>query len=108
MNVTPKTVSGRVVKTSIFKSEFSTLKVRDAPFDLPIQFRCCSFIESDQSIVSRPTNKRSAYALIRIDHWRMSFCSTGKPPRTDEPFTISSFAKTVPNLGHQFTQVSAK
>jgi hypothetical protein len=29
------------------------------------------------------------------------------PPRSETPFTISSFAKTVPNPGHQLTSVSA-
>ena len=33
---------------------------------------------------------------------------TGKPPRSETPFTISSFAKTVPNPVHQLTSVSAK
>ena len=34
--------------------------------------------------------------------------TTGCPPRSETPFTISSFAKTVPNAGHQFTSVSDK
>src|SRR6056297_280276 len=33
---------------------------------------------------------------------------TGCPPRSETPFTISSFASTVPNAGHQFTSLSAK
>src|SRR6056297_1582415 len=33
---------------------------------------------------------------------------TGCPPRSETPFTISSFASTVPNAGHQLTSLSAK
>ena len=65
-------------------------------------------MDSVQSRPSKPVNSLSAYALIRIDHWRINFCSTGCPPRSETPFTISSFAKTVPSAGHQFTQESAK
>ena len=38
IKVTPKMVSGRVVKTEILKSEFCNLKSTDAPTDFPIQF----------------------------------------------------------------------
>src|SRR5690606_16316501 len=70
---TPKIVSGRVVKTSmgvgrwVLDAEI-TLKVTDAPTDFPIQLRCASLMDSLQSIVSKPCNKRSAYAEIRILH----------------------------------------
>ena len=53
-------VSGRVVKTSILSSEFSSLKITEAPFDFPIQFFWISFIESDQSTVSNPEINLSA------------------------------------------------
>ena len=79
-----------------------------APTDLPIQLRWLSLRESVQSIVSSPCSKRSAYAEIRIDHCVIFLRTTGCPPRSETPFTISSFAKTVPKAGHQFTSVSAK
>src|SRR5690606_11812627 len=41
-------------------------------------------------------------------HCVIFFLMIGCPPRSDTPFTISSFAKTVPNAGHQFTSASAK
>ena len=68
MKETPKIVSGRVVKTSMLSVEFSMAKVTLAPWDFPIQLRCCSLMESDQSMRSNPSNNRSAYALMRIDH----------------------------------------
>ena len=108
IKLTPKMVSGRVVKTSITSSCPFTLKDTDAPTDFPIQLRCVSLRESVQSIVSKPCSKRSAYAEIRIDHCVIFFLTTGCPPRSDTPFTISSFAKTVPKAGHQFTSVLAK
>ena len=58
---TPKIVSGRVVNTSILElSSRSKLKKTDAPIDFPIQFLCCSLIDSVQSMVCKPCNKRSA------------------------------------------------
>src|SRR5690554_6486136 len=45
---------------------------------------------------------------MRILHCIIFLRSTGCPPRSDTPLTISSFAKTVPRFGHQLTSVSAK
>ena len=77
MNVTPKIVSGLVVKTEILSSEFCNLKSTIAPTDFPIQFRCDSFIDSLQSISFKPSKRRSAYAEIRIDHCVIFFRITG-------------------------------
>ena len=65
MKVTPKMVSGRVVKTSIVIGSWvleagRTLKETIAPTDFPIQLRCDSLIDSLQSISFKPCNKRSA------------------------------------------------
>ena len=46
MNVTPKIVSGRVVKISSFRSLFSMSKKTWAPSERPIQLRWISFSES--------------------------------------------------------------
>ena len=45
---------------------------------------------------------------MRIIHWVIFFRTTGCPPRSETPLTISSFARTVPKAGHQFTSASAK
>src|SRR5690554_765992 len=45
---------------------------------------------------------------MRILHCFIFLRSTGWPPRSETPLTISSFAKTVPRFGHQLTSVSAK
>ena len=45
---------------SLSNFELKTLNFTNAPTDFPIQFRCASLIDSVQSIVSKPCNKRSA------------------------------------------------
>jgi hypothetical protein len=59
---------------------------------------------SGQSISSRSSASRSAYAVMRIFHWRRLRWNTGKLPRSERPSAVtSSFASTVPRPGHQFT-----
>ena len=58
MYVAPNNVSGRVVKTEISVSEFSTLKTTSAPSDRPIQLRCISLSESLHSMPSRSSSNR--------------------------------------------------
>ena len=53
-------VSGLVVNTSIELSCPIILKFMDTPIDFPIQFLCVSFIELDQSILSKSFNSLSA------------------------------------------------
>ena len=108
INETPNMVSGLVVNTSILFSIPVIWNLIVAPFDLPIQFFCVSFIDSDHSNLSISFISRSAYAVILILHCLIFFCSTGCPPLSENPFLISSFAKTVPSSGHQFTIVSER
>ncbi len=58
MNVAPKSVSGRVVKTVIGPAVEA--KSTRAPSERPIQLRCIVLIESGHSIVSRSSMSRSA------------------------------------------------
>ncbi len=109
MNVTPKMVSGRVVKISNASSGLPWISKRiSAPSERPIQFLCVSLSDSDQSIRSSPSRRRCAYALTRRHHCHIFFCSTGYPPRTDRPSLTSSLASTVPSFGHQFTTALAR
>ena len=79
MNVTPKTVSARVVKIVISYScePLLTLNTISAPWLLPIQLRCISLRESVQSRSSRSSSRRPAYAETLSCHWVIFFCSTG-------------------------------
>jgi hypothetical protein len=73
MKVAPKRVSGRVVKTSISADSPATVttgKRTRAPSERPIQLRCMILTFSGQSTRSRSSASRSAYAVIRIIHWR--------------------------------------
>ena len=56
MKLTPKMVSGRVVKISNFRSESFTSNLTSAPCERPIQLRWMSFKESDQSMLSSPSS----------------------------------------------------
>ena len=103
---TPNIVSGLVVKTSILFLEFSTSKVNDTPFDFPIQFLCISFNGSGQSILFKSSKSRSEYLLILKHQCFTLFFETGYPPLSLTPFTISSFASTVPSSSHQLTSPS--
>ena len=60
MNVTPKIVSGRVVKISSFFSESRMSKKTCAPSERPIQLRWISFSESLHSSLSSPSSIRWA------------------------------------------------
>ncbi len=105
MNDAPNSVSGRVVKTVIGPA--SDAKSTMAPWLRPIQLRCIALIASVQSSRSRSSIRRSAYAVIRIIHWRMLRLNTGKLPRSDRPSAVtSSLATTVPSPGHQLTGAS--
>ena len=105
MNVAPNNVSGRVVKTVIGPAGEG--KSTRAPWLRPIQLRCIVFNESDHSRTSRSSMRRSAYAVMRIIHWRMLRLNTGKLPRSLRPSAVtSSLATTVPRPGHQLTGAS--
>ena len=105
MNVAPNSVSGRVVNTSIGPAPEVNETI--APSDRPIQLRCMVLMESGQSSASRSSIRRSAYAVIRIIHWRMLRRNTGKLPRSLRPSAVtSSLASTVPRPGHQLTGAS--
>jgi hypothetical protein len=109
MYVAPKTVSGRVVKTvipsaaAVPAAAVGRAKVRRAPSERPIQFRCAVRVVSDQSSVSRLSSSRCAYSLMRKNHCSSSRCSTTVPHRSHAPATTCSLASTVLQLGHQFT-----
>ncbi len=60
MNVTPKMVSGRVVKISSLRSEPSMSKKTCAPTERPIQLRWISLSESLQASLSSPSSMRWA------------------------------------------------
>jgi hypothetical protein len=85
----------------------STLKVSCAPSERPTQLRCMSLMLSGQSKSSKSSIKRSAYAVILSIHCFIGRRSTGCPPRSDLPSMTSSFARTVPKAGHQFTATSS-
>jgi len=109
MNVAPKRVSGRVVKTvrRSSPSAAGTAKWTRAPVDRPIQLRCIALTLSGQSMDSRSSMRRSAYAVMRICHCRRLRWKTGKLPRSLRPSAVtSSFASTVPRPGHQLTGAS--
>ena len=114
MKVAPNSVSGRVVKTSMTSSAPArdpaarvTGKRTDAPVERPIQLRCMILTFSGHSTRSRSSASRSAYAVIRIIHWRRLRRNTGKLPRSERPSLVtSSFDSTVPKPGHQLTGAS--
>ncbi len=106
MYVAPNSVSGRVVNTPI-RGPGSVGNTIDAPVERPIQLRCISLMDSDQSSRSRSASSRSAYAVIRSFHCFSGRRYTGKLPRSLRPSAVtSSLASTVPRPGHQFTGAS--
>ena len=108
MNVAPNRVSGRVVKTLNGCSD-SVGKAMVAPIERPIQLRCMVLTDSGQSIRSRSSSRRSAYAVIRIFHWVRVRVKTGKFPRSLRRSAVtSSLARTVPRPGHQLTGASSR
>ncbi|MNW61415.1 hypothetical protein D3C74_394690 [compost metagenome] len=103
-------MSGRVVKTSTSPTGLlppiapSIAKRTVAPSLRPIQLRCIDLTFSGQSMRSRSSARRSAYAVMRMFHWRRLRWKTGKLPRSERPSDVtSSFASTVPRPGAQFT-----
>ena len=104
--VAPNNVSGLVVNTVNFSSLSATVKVTSAPTDLPIQFLCISFVDSGQSISSKPLSKISAYLGMSITHCFIFFLTTGNPPLSLLPSITSSLESTVPNSSHQLTGIS--
>ena len=58
MNVAPKTVSGRVVKTRIFSP--AAVKSISAPVLRPTQLRCAAVVLADQSIFDRSSRLASS------------------------------------------------
>ena len=106
MKVAPNSVSGRVVNT--LSGPASVAKCTVAPVERPIQLRCMVLTDSGQSTRSRSSSRRSAYAVIRIFHWRRVRVNTGKLPRSLRPSAVtSSLASTVPSPGHQLTGASS-
>ena len=100
MNDTPKTVSGRVVKKRTSLPGWpSTGKASSAPSERPIQLRCISLIGSGQSMPSRSSSRRSAYAVILKNHCSRSFLVTGLSVcRQQQPLTTCSLARMVRHL----------
>src|SRR3989338_8444415 len=101
--VAPYKVSARVVKALISSFEFSILNVILVPSVRPIQFLWAIFVFSDQSIVSRFFNNRSAYLVILRNHCYRSFCKTTESHLSHFPSMTCSSASTVLQEGHQST-----
>src|SRR5687767_1784821 len=98
MKLAPKTVSIRVVKTSISSN------LSRAPSDLPIQLRCIvSTFSGHCDRPSAPASSSSAYCVMRKNHCSSSRVVTVVPQRQQAPLTTCSLASTVLQLGHQFT-----
>ncbi len=109
MNVTPHSVSGRVVKHGIGSPVWATRKFTSAPSLRPIQFACISRTRSGQASSSfRSSSNGCAYSVILKNHCGRSFWVTGVSQRSQRPFTTSSFASPVWQLGHQFTGASRR
>ena len=107
IKVAPKTVSGLVVKISIFSSELFIWKLIVAPLLLPIQFLCMVFTLSGHSFkLSISLSKSSAKSEIFRNHPFIFFFSTSAPDRHPRPSTTCSLAKTVCSTGSQLTNVS--
>src|SRR5271154_2095128 len=109
MEVAPKIVSTRVVKTVIVLSGESaapsSLKSTSVPALRPIQLRCMVRTFSGQpSSLSRPLSNSSEYFVVRTNHCSNSRCSTSVSScRQQQPPTTCSFARTVAHFGHQLT-----
>ena len=72
----------------------------------PIHCRWVFRVTSDQSIHSRLSSSRWAYAVMRANHWNMARCSTSDPQRSHVPPAACSSASTVRQSGHQVTGAS--
>ncbi len=106
----PKSVSGRVVKTSTSRMSATgstSAKRTRAPSLRPIQLACISFTRSGQrSNVSSASSSSGAYLVMPRNHWLSLRFSTGAPLRQPRPSITCSFASTVPSTGSQLTQLS--
>ena len=107
MKLAPKIVSIRVVNTSMpsdaSRASDSANRTR-APSERPIQFRCIVSTFSGHWLrPSAALSSSSAYRVIRKNHCSSSRVTTGVPQRQHPPSTTCSLAKTVLQLGHQFT-----
>jgi len=108
MNVAPKSVSGRVVKTWSSSppgwwSSAAVVKTISAPSLRPIQFVCWVLIGSGQS---RPvkSSSSSAYFVTLRYHWARSRFSTLAPHRQQCRSAPSTCSRaSVPSFGHQST-----
>src|SRR5680860_805511 len=72
----------------------------------PIQFACAFFLLWDQSIQERLFSRRSAYSVMRKNHWERFLSSTAVPQRSHSPPITCSFESTVLQEGHQLTGAS--
>jgi hypothetical protein len=108
MNVAPKSVSGRVVKTRsssppAWCSDGAVRKTISPPSDRPIQFVCMTRTGSGNSIPLKSSSS-SAYFVTRRYHWSSSRFSTFAPQRQQWRSTPSTCSRaSVPSLGHQST-----
>ncbi len=103
MNVAPKSVSARVVKTGRSRSSSSTRNSTSAPSERPIQLRWIVLVRSGQSIVAWSSISASAYAVIRKNHCSRLRASTCVPQSSQRPSITCSLASTVWSFGHQLT-----
>ena len=104
INVTPKIVSGLVVKHGTALSDPSNLKSIFAPSLLPIQFACIVFtLSGHPSSVPRSSSSLCAKSLILKNHCSRSRCLTFVSHLSQRSSTTCSFASTVAQEGHQFT-----
>ena len=108
----PKSVSGRVVKTSTSgmpSTGCSSAKRTRAPSLRPIQFACIVRTRSGQR--SNPSSASSSSGAKRVmdrNHWLSDFFSTMAPERQPRPSITCSLARTVPSTGSQLTQLSLR
>ena len=126
INVTPNSVSTRVVKVLISKklsadsADFLALiceicvicglvlKTTSVPSERPIQLRCIVLIFSGQFTVSRSASSRSAYSVILKYHWASSFLVTSLSQRQHLPCSTCSLARMVWQVGHHHWLPSAR
>src|SRR3989338_3651095 len=102
--VTPKIVSGLVVKVEIVFLLPLILKSTSTPWLFPIQFFCIILTLSGQcSSFSISLSNWSAYFVILKNHCSSSFSVTSFLHLQHFPSSTCSFASTVPQLWHQFT-----
>ena len=101
--VTPKMVSGRVVKAPITALDPATGKSMCAPWERPIQLRCIALTFSGKAMLSISSSNSSEYSVMRTNHCSMSRCTTSRPQRQQRLFLTCSLARTVSQSTHQLT-----